>query len=423
MTEKLLQYLWNFKIFKSFDFKDVEGTAIEILDFGKWNHDSGPDFLLAKLKTKNFVLAGHIELHTKASDWYFHGHEGDTAYENLILHAVFINDCDIPELKNRNIPTLELRNFIDEKILWKYDQILTENQFIPCEKIFNPAKIPFNFAEETLLKKLDAKSEDIEEALKFNKNNYEAVLFQNLAYAFGLKVNAQIFKQIAESIDFSVIQKIRQNQTQLEALFFGISGWLQEPLDGQSKIWKREFDFLKSKYQLPEITISPKFLRLRPPNFPTLRLSQLANLYHKEQNLFSKIINAETPADIFKIFEGTKASAYWDNHFNFGKECPSTGEKTLTKDFVELVIINAVLPIKYTYHKHHDEEIAEKILKFYHQIKPEKNTITESWKALRTPMNSALDSQAYIFHHKNYCERKNCLNCSIGFQLLKETAP
>ena len=419
MNEKLLQYLWNFKIFNNFDFKDVEGNNLEIIDFGKWNFDSGPDFLFGKIKTKDLVLAGNIELHVKSSDWIFHQHSGNPEFENLILHVVFINDVEISEFKNKNIPTLELKDYIDETLLWNYESMLRENQFIPCESIFDAKKIPFNFWEECLLKKLDEKSIEIEESLKFNKNNYESVLFQKLAYAFGLKVNAPIFNQMAESLDFNTINKIRQNQTQLEALFFGIADWLNNPEDEQTKIWKREFEFLNTKFEITKLRFNPKFSKLRPPNFPTVRLSQLTSLYHLNQNLFSKLISAKKIENIYEIFKDVKASEYWNNRFNFGKISSVEGEKYLTKDFVDLVLINTILPIKYAYHKNSDENINDVILDFYRNISPEKNTIINGWKSLKVPVESALESQALLFHHKNYCQRKNCLDCGIGFQLLK----
>lgn len=419
MNEKLLQYLWNFKIFKNFDFKDVEGNNLEILDFGKWNFDSGPDFLFGKIKLKDLILAGNIELHVKSSDYIFHQHSGNPEFDNLILHAVFYHDVEVEELNDKNIPTLELKNYIDESILWKYDALLKQNQFIPCEKLFSPNLIPVLFSEETLLKKLDEKSAEIEDSLQLNKNNYEAVLFQNLAYAFGLKVNAQLFKQLAESLDFSVVNKIRQNQTQLEALFFGISGWLEKPEDPQMQIWKREFEFLTAKYQLSFIKINPKFSKLRPPNFPTVRLSQLASLYHLNQNLFSKLILAKNIEDIKAIFANVKASDYWNNRFNFGKVSPIDGEKFLTDEFINLILINAVLPLKYAYHKNSDEAVYDEIINFYREIPSEKNTITAGWKLLGAEITTSLQSQAFIYHYKNFCERKNCLNCGIGFQLLR----
>ncbi|QOW11354.1 DUF2851 family protein [Kaistella flava (ex Peng et al. 2021)] len=418
MNEKLLQYLWNFKIFKSFDFIDVEGNELEILDFGRWNFDSGPDFLFGKIKTNDLVIAGNIELHVKSSDWIFHKHSGNPEFKNIIAHVVFIHDVEIEEFKNKNIPTLELKDYIDENMLSKYESLLQETQFIPCEKIFNQDHFPFNFHEETLLKKLDEKSIEIEESLKRNQNNYEAILFQQLAYAFGLKVNALIFKQLAESIDYKVFNKIRQNQTQLEALFFGICGWLEKPTDEQTKIWKREFEFLKVKYQLPDFYIHPKFSKLRPPNFPTIRLSQLASLYHLNQNLFSKLINAKNIDEIHQLFNKVKASEYWDHRFNFGKISSVHGEKTLTKDFVELVLINAVLPLKYTYHKNTDENIPDEILTLYQSISAEKNTIIDQWKTLNVKPKNALETQSLLYHFRNFCEKKECLRCSIGIRLM-----
>lgn len=420
MTEKLLQYLWNYKVFKQFDFKDLEGNCVEILDFGKWNADSGPDFLTAKIKINNIIFAGNIELHVKTSDWIFHNHSQDPNYQNIILHVVFQNDCEIAELKIQNIPTLELRNYIDENIFWKYEKLVSGNQFIPCENIFNPNKIPLNFHEENVLKKLDEKSSEFEKSLEQFKNNFEAVLFHSLAYSFGLKVNALIFKQIAESIDFNIINKIRQNETQLEALLFGISGWLENPQDEQMQIWKREFDFLKAKFNISDLIIRPKFLRLRPPNFPTIRLSQLANLYHQHQSLFSKIINVKNSAELFEILKNIKASGYWDNRFNFGKISKVDQPKILSKDFIELLILNTILPLKYTYHKYHNEEIADEILNYYKNLPTEKNSVIEDWKKLGLKFKTALESQSLIYHFKNSCEEKNCLNCSIGFKILKE---
>lgn len=420
MNEKLLQYLWNFKIFTSFDFKDIAGNSLEILDFGKWNFNSGADFLEAKIKIDNIILAGNIELHVKSSDWIFHQHSGNQDFDNLILHVVFEHDLDIEEFSSKNIPTLELKNYVDENVIQKYKKLLEQVQFIPCESIFELKKIPFGFADETLLKKLDEKSEKISLQLKASKNDYEAVLFQNLAYAFGLKVNAEIFQQYTQQIDFNLINKIRQNEVQLEALFFGVFGWLKNPEDEKMQVWKREFEFLKAKYNLSELSFKPKFLRLRPPNFPTIRLSQLANLYFSQPNLFSKIINAKSNADLHLIFKNIKASEYWDTRFNFGKTSSKNHQKTITEDFINLIIINAVLPLKYHYHKNSEEEITDDILKFYAEISAEKNNIISSWKALKVPILNALDSQVYLYQYKNFCILKKCLNCSIGLQLLKK---
>ncbi|MCU7614117.1 DUF2851 family protein [Chryseobacterium sp. GMJ5] len=420
MNEKLLQYLWNYKVFKQFNFKDTEGNEIEILDFGQWNTNAGPDFLMAKIKVKDVIFAGNIELHVKSSDWIFHNHAQDPNYHHIILHVVYQNDADIPELKERNIPTLELKEYIDEKIFVKYQNLLKDNPFIACEEIFKPENIPIDFYDEAVLNKLEEKSLELEESLRKYKNNYEAVLFHSLAYSFGLTVNAQIFRQIAEIIDFSIIYKIRQNKNQLEALLFGISGWLENPQDQQMQLWKREFDFLKAKFNISDLKISPKFLRLRPPNFPTIRLSQLADLYHQHQNLFSKVIHAKNTDELTAVFKDVKASSYWDDHFNFGKISPVNQSKMLSKDFIELIILNTILPLKYAYEKYQKEEITDEILTFYKSLSPEKNSVTENWKKLNLKIHNALESQALIYHYKNFCSAKNCLHCSIGFKILKE---
>ncbi|MGC5745339.1 DUF2851 family protein [Chryseobacterium sp. NFX27] len=421
MTEKLLQYLWNYKVFKHFNFKDIEGHSVEIISFGKWNTNAGPDFLDAKIKTKDLVIAGNIELHLRASDWIFHNHTQDPNYQNIILHVVYQNDAEINDLISKNVPTLELKDHIDQDILWKYEKMINGTQFIPCENIFESNKIPLNFHESNVLKKLDEKSQELEKSLEKYKNNFEAVLFHCLAYSFGLKVNAHMFRQIAESIDFSVVNKIRQNESQLEALLFGVSGWLNHPKDEKMAMWKREFEFIRKKFSIPDLTLHPKFLRLRPPNFPTIRLSQLADLYYRHQNLFSKIIKADSIDKLYEVFTPVKASEYWDFHFNFGA-VSKFQPKTLSRDFIDLVILNTVLPLQYTYHKYHHEEAADEILELYRNITAEKNAITSGWGKLGMKVKDALESQSLIYHHKTSCETKNCLNCGIGFKLLKESS-
>lgn len=419
MKEKLLHYIWKYKIFSRLDFVDIEGNTLEILDFGKFNKNAGPDFSLAKVKTKNVVLAGNIEIHVKSSDWYFHHHDTQKDYQSVILHVVYFNDVDVLELKEAGIPTLELKDYIDDKILSKYQSLENHYEFIPCENIFEPKKIPFLFSEETLLKKLDEKSIEIEQLLSKSKNNYEAVLFQKIAYSFGLKVNAEIYQNIAESIDFKVVQKISQNQFQLESLLFGKGNLLEKETEINKK-WRHEFEFLKTKFQISDEVFPVKFLRLMPPSFPTIRLSQLANLYHLQQNLFSKILNAKNTAELKSLFEYVKTSYFWETHYTFEKSSEEETEKKLSDDFIEILLINAVFPVIYTYYKNINPEKTDQILEFYKTLKPEKNSIISSFKKLNVKFSSAMETQAFLFHHKNFCSHKNCLSCSIGLKLLKD---
>lgn len=419
MNEKLLQYLWNYKVFSRFDFEDTHRNSIEILDFGDWNQNSGPDFLFGKIKTKNLVLAGNIEIHVKSSDWIHHKHSNDPNYRNIILHVVYENDIDIKELSQNNIPVLELKQFINNEIFQKYSVLLSQENFIPCESFFDSTKIPLGFHEKNIFRKLDLKSLDIQARLKHSKNNYEAVFFQLLSYSFGLKINAPIFLQIAEHLDFSVIQKIKNNQNQLEVLLMGKGGLLENPKDEQAKNWKAEYNFIKKKYKIADISFLPKFLRLRPSNFPTIRLSQLAHLYSRETSLFSKCIEAKNINDIYKIFDSITASEYWDVRFNFGKNPGRFRKKNLTKDFVDIIILNTIIPIKYDYYKNFNEDITDEILNLYENIKPENNITIQKWKNINMNIKSALESQSLLFWHESSCKIKNCLNCDIGLQLLK----
>jgi len=419
MNENLLQYLWKYKIFSKIDFKDSDGNPLEILDFGKFNKNSGPDFSFAKIKTKNIVLAGNIEIHVKSSDWYFHHHDTQKDYQSIILHAVYFNDVDVLELKNAGIPTLQLKDYIDDKILAKYQTLENHYEFIPCESIFEPKKIPFLFSEETLLKKMDEKSIEIEHLLNQSKNNYEAVLFQKIAYSFGLKVNAEIYQNIAENIEFKIIQKISQNQFQLESLLFGKGNLLEKETETNKK-WKTEFEFLKTKFKISEQTFPVKFMRLMPPSFPTIRLSQLAMLYHLQPNLFSKILKAKNIKELKSLFEKVKTSDFWENHYTFEKTSEEKIEKKLSDDFIEILLINAVLPIIYTYFKNINPEKTDQIIDFYKKLSPEKNSIITSWKKLNVKFSSALETQAFLYHHKHLCSYKNCLNCNIGLKILKD---
>ena len=355
----------------------------------------------------------------KSSDWIFHKHSGNPEFENIIAHVVLIHDVEIEEFKNKNIPTLELKNYIDENLFSKYETLLQDTQFIPCEKIFDAQKIPFLFSEETLLKKLDEKSIEIEHLLAQSKNNYEAVLFQKLAYSFGLKVNAEIYQNIAENIDFKIIQKISQNQFQLESLLFGKGNLLEKETETNQK-WKREFDFLKNKFKISEQTFPVKFLRLMPPSFPTIRFSQLAMLYHLQPNLFSKILKAKNIQELKSLFENVKTSDFWENHYTFEKASEEKIEKKLSDDFIEILLINAVLPTIYTYFKNINPEKTDQVLDFYKNLNPEKNSIIYSWKKLNVKFSSALETQAFLYHHKHLCSYKNCLNCNIGLKILKD---
>ncbi|WP_320300856.1 DUF2851 family protein [Elizabethkingia sp. HX XZB] len=252
-----------------------------------------------------------------------------------------------------------------------------------------------------------------------NKNNFEALLFQQLAYVFGLKVNAGIFHQMAYAINFSIINKIRQNKVQLEALFYGMCGWLEEPLDSTMELWNREFRFLQSKFTLLDVHFSPKFSRLRPANFPTIRLSQLANLYAEQQNLFSILIQAPDYQNIRTLLSALSASEYWTDHFSFGKSAQISFVKKLSPEFINLLFINCILPLQYFFQQLNSESKVNHIIDSYQNIPPEKNQIIKQWEKLGVEFQNSLQTQAFLYQYKTFCKAKKCLNCAIGFQILK----
>lgn len=403
MKEKFLHKIWENKAFQIIHFRDVEGNELEILDFGKPNNDAGPDFHSAKIKTQGLTFFGNIEIHQKSSDWYLHQHQNQKEYQSIILHIVYEHDREIPELKVKNIPTLELKNYISVVDFGQFS-----GQFIPCENIFEVKKLPQDFAKTMIFQKLEEKHLEIKLFLEKTKNDYEAVLFKKIAYAFGLKVNAEIFLNIAQNIDFQLIKKLFHKPFQLESLLLGKADLLKEN-QKDSENYRKEYAFLKAKFGIDDIHFPAKLLRMRPQNFPTIRISQLVQLYYQHQNLFSKIINAKNIKEIKALFKGIKTSDYWENHFTFDKE-NSSQEKFLSADFMDIIIINAIIPIIYSYHRN-QPEILEKIMAFYQGIKPEKNSIIEQWKNLGAEVHSALDTQAFLYYYKNYCSQKKCLTC------------
>lgn len=405
MNEKFLQNLWKNKVFNPLLFKDTDGNSIEILDFGQLNTDAGPDFHSAKIRMHNLIFFGNIEFHTKSSDWLLHRHSQQKSYQSIILHIVFEHDQEIPFLKEKNIPTLELKNYISEEIFKQYDS-KNGSRFILCEEIFEKNRFPDDFLEQIIVEKLENKHLEIKYLLEKTKNDYEAILFQKISYAFGLKVNASVFFDISQNLDFKVIKKVSQNPFQLESLLFGKADLLQSE---EAIKWKKEFKFLTKKFQLDEQIFPAKFLRMMPVSFPTIRLSQLSQLYFHHQNLFSKIINAKNIRELKTLFSEIKTSEYWENHYIFGKETTKKTKK-LSDDFINILILNAILPVIYSYHRE-KTDIQQFILSFYQEMKSEKNTIVNQWKNLGIEMKSALDSQSFIYFHKKWCLEKKCLNC------------
>ncbi|MBX9808425.1 MAG: DUF2851 family protein, partial [Flavobacteriaceae bacterium] len=383
MKEDFLHYLWKFKKFDTLNLKTFNGEEITIINVGQYLELAGPDFFNAQLIIGNQKWAGNVEIHLKSSDWYVHHHERDEAYENVILHVVWEHDTEIFRSNNTEIPVLELKKYVDTSTITNYQSLMSPKSWIFCEKQIKEID---NFAlknwqERLFFERLERKSNPIFELLKLTNNDWEAVLFCLLAKNFGLNTNGEIFLKTAQSIPFSIIRKESFEVENLEALLLGNVGLLDlEKEDNYFKDLKFRYFYLLHKYQIEKKLVEPvQFFKHRPDNFPTIRLSQLANLYHSQQNLFFTISTSNSVKSIYEIFE-ISASDYWQNHYQFDKESLKK-KKKLSKSFIDLIIINAIIPLQFAYAKSQGKEISEDLIQLLNEVAPEKNAIMDKFSS------------------------------------------
>ncbi|WP_445737475.1 DUF2851 family protein [Mariniflexile sp.] len=426
MQEDFIHYIWKHKKFQSNHLKTTNGDAVVAASVGQHNFNSGPDFFNAQLKIGEQLWAGNVEIHIKSSDWFLHNHETDKAYDNVILHVVWEHDTEILRKNNTPIPTLQIKDFVVKDLLDNYEKLFSKNgKWINCEHDFASVDdfLLTNWLERLYFERLERKSEAIQKLLKETKNDWEAVFFMMLAKNFGLKVNGESFLSIAQSIDFSILRKTQSNPQALEALLFGQAGLLEQDFEiAYYQDLVKDYQFLKQKFQLENKQALPmQFFRLRPPNFPTIRLSQLARLYHTHQNLFSKVMETDNLEDLYQLFS-VETSSFWKTHYTFQKKSKAS-TKTLTKSFMDLLLINTILPIKFCYSKQNGQEIDEGILKLATAISSEKNSIIDAFNNLKKISKSSLQSQALIQLKTEYCAKNKCLQCAVGNKLINPITP
>ncbi len=422
MKEDFLHYLWKFQKFSTRHLKTVLNEIITVEKVGEHNLNSGPDFFNSQVSINQQLWAGNVEIHVKSSDWYAHHHEEDSAYDNVILHVVWKHDGDVFRKDNSVISTLELKGIVDKNVLGNYRKLTSkQQQWIPCENDFAQVDsfVFENWLERLYLERLENKSIIFETELKNSKNDWEGLLFTMLCKNFGLKVNGASFYSLAKSIEFSIIKKCASDTKKLEALLFGQVGLLEEQKeDSYFESLKLEYDYLKHKHHLSNTSVLfPKYFRLRPPNFPTIRLSQLASLYFQKQSLFSEIIKAKTLEDFYQLFD-VSASEYWNTHYNFGVDS-SKRQKKLTKKFIDLLLINTVIPVLFSYGKAVGKDNSEDLLQLATSISVEENSIIKKFNQLRPSAKNSLQSQALLQLKNEYCTKKSCLQCAIGNAILK----
>lgn len=422
MKEDFLHYLWKFKKFDTLNLKTFNGEDITIVNVGQYLELSGPDFFNSQIIIGDQKWAGNVEIHIKSSDWYVHHHERDAAYENVILHVVWEHDTEIFRKNNSEIPVLELKNYVDRETIDNYKSLMTPKSWIFCENQINEVDefALKNWMERLFFERLERKSKPIFELLEQTNNDWEAVLFCLLAKNFGLNTNGETFLKIAQSIPFSIIRKESFEVENLEALLFGNAGLLDlEKEDNYFKDMKFRYFYLLHKYQIEKKIVEPvAFFKHRPDNFPTIRLSQLANLYHFHQNLFSKTSTLSTLKSIYETFE-VGSSAYWQNHYQFDKESPKKNKK-LSKSFIDLIIINTIIPLQFAYARSQAKEVSEDLINLLSEVSSEKNTIIDKFSSFGLKSKNAFETQSLLQLKNEYCNKKRCLECAIGMELLKK---
>jgi hypothetical protein len=424
VPEEFLHFVWENRLFFPDSLQTLSNEPLEILNTGRRNTNAGPDFFNAKIRIGNTIWAGNIEIHKKASDWEKHNHADNKAYENVILHVVEKADRQILRDNGSEIATLEMA--WPGQFTRNYRNLLNAQTWIACQEQFHrvdPVVLQLGF-NRLMVERLEDKTEEINQRLEQNQQNWNETFYQMLARMFGFKVNAIPFEMLAKAIPMNILAKHKNNLFQLESLLFGASGLLNEELFGDEYFLelRKEFGFLYKKYNLkPVETHLWKFMRLRPGNFPTIRISQLAALIHRSQGLFSKILETENTEDL-KTFFRVKASEYWDSHYRFNKPSPRRQIKDLGEISIDTIIINVIVPFLFVYgEKQNQHHLKNRALEFLEELLPENNSIIEKWENLGVSARSAFETQALLQLKNKHCSRKKCLNCPVGNKLVKSS--
>ena len=417
MQESLLQYIWQQQLYTSSDLRTTEGEQLTVFHAGNFNEHGGPDFLQARIKIGQTEWAGNIEIHTRSSHWKQHQHQFDDAYKSVILHVVWKDDQPL-----QSVPTLVLEDRIPRHLLQRYEHLMNLQGFIPCEQFI--ADVPTIeialWKDRMLTERLETKTARIKERLLDTKQDWNQVFYEQLAYNFGLKTNADAFLEVAKHLPLKILRKYHNNFLQIEALLFGTAGLLQQDfVDRYPGQLKKEFSFLQQKHNLKIIPYNFwNFGRVRPSSLPTIRLAQFSRLIFQSKALFSKLMQPISLPEIQQLFT-VEPVDYWTTHYVFDKESkPRT--KRIGQSKLHNIIINTIVPFQFIVGRLRNQpELSEQAIRLLEEIPKEKNKITKKWEAVGINHSSAFDSQALIHLYRNYCRPQRCLQCRIGHLVLK----
>ena len=421
--ETLLHYVWKHKLFENRELFTEDGVSFEILDTGMHNSNAGPDFFNAKIKTDGKTWVGNVEIHTSSSDWYKHRHENDKAYNSVILHVVETVDVtEIYDSTGRSIPQWVI--IIPERIRRNYLFLLSTDDSVPCLGAIQaiPEVYLSDWKNSLLIERLERRTNTLLQMLHECKNDWNEIFYIALSRNFGFGINNDAFERLAKSLPLKIIRKHQNSITQIESLFLGQAGLLSDenPEDEYFPELRKEYTYLKKKYKLNTLDSHIfKSLRIRPSNFPHIKIVQLAGIIRNKQGLFSNLLTISKPESFHSLFL-SEISDYWLTHYRFGKESVKR-PKNLGLSAIQLLIINTVVPIFFAYGKSKNlESYIELAIRFLETLKPESNSIITMFSRSGIKIQNACDSQALIELKREYCEQKKCIYCRIGHQLLKK---
>jgi hypothetical protein len=425
MREEFVQTVWKYQLFNRNQLRTSNGSSIEIIHQGFLQHHSGPDFSAARILIDGMLWVGNVEIHVNAKEWNQHRHFADPAYDNVILHVVYNDDHEVCKTNAGTVlPCLEIAKLIPADIIVRYERLANDYRVFPCAKYWSliPKSEINDWLVQLALQRIEEKLEPIKLRLSDTKFHWEQVCFELIAKQLGFHVNAEPMLRLARSLPIEIIQKNANQPRLIEALLFGQAGMLNRTfIDDYPNQLKQDYLFLKKKYQLKEIDqMTWKFARLRPLNFPTIRIAQLAAIFNHQTNFFYSCLLMDDANSLISIFK-KNLNEYWLNHYVFDKESKRS-VKTLGQDSIENVLMNTVVLLWFSYGQQKNESTyVSKAVEYLEKASAENNVYTNMYKDLDYKLNNALESQGLRFLWENYCDEKKCLNCSIGIKSLNIT--
>ena len=429
--EQLLHYIWKHRILPLHELRTTDGRTVEIIDPGLHNTHSGPDFFNAKLRIDGTMWVGNVEIHERSADWFMHSHDQDPAYNNVVLHVASVIDADVVTADGSRPPQMELH--VPPYVMQNYRCLLAADHYPPCrETVMQLPRLTIHSWMSALgAERLSDKCAAIEQRVRAAGGSWEQAFFATIARSFGFGVNSEAFEQWAAQLPFMQVAHHRDDPFQVEALFIGSAGLLDTSqmnerqraaatADPYFVRLRNEWEYLAHKFSLTAMQRQTwRFLRLRPQNFPYIRLSQLAQLYCSRNADLSRIITCSTLAEVRQALQSA-VSPYWQTHYTFGNASRSNA-KHLSSASIDLLIINAVVPMLHAYGNHRkDELLMARANDLLMSLPPEDNTHIRLWQECGITAENAADSQSLIQLHTRYCERKDCLRCRFGYHSMKQ---